>query len=354
MRPPTLASPPRAALAALLLVAACTPAESPSPSEAAPSETEVASPSVEPSVSGPPTSELSDVAALEIEAEVAPDWPTILADSVWVLVPDGDDPAVLRLDPETGEEQARISLPGGSCEGIEAGFGSIWACTPDGLARIDPATNAIVATAHYQTPLLFGRPAVTDDAMWALSGDVAAESVVRIDPATNTVTATYPLGHSVTWITGGLGAVWGTATRDGMLLRVDAATGSVSEAATDLVAPGIVGVAADRVWVGLQWFPPADEAPESDPDLFAFDPATGTEESFDYGMRPESVSDITGTDDGVWVKAVDPFLFEVDPTTGEIVSIISSDHGSGAIRFDGPSLWMTLWRADLVYRIDDL
>ncbi len=302
--------------------------------------------------SGPPTVPLADITTFDITAEKAPDWPVLLDESLWVLVPDGDDPAVLRLDPANGDQQARISLPGGGCEMLTAGFGAIWACTPDGLVRIDPATNAIATSISFQTPQQFGRPAMSEDAIWWLSGAIVATQVVRIDPALNTVVATYPLGHSVGQIAYGLGYVWATATQDGLLLRIDPSNGTVETVATDLVDPFMVAAGGDRVWVGLQGQATNEDPPESVPDLFRYDPATETGDSFDYGVRPESVNEIAVDDTDVWLKAVSPFLARIDPDSGEIEWVVDSDRGSGALVVADGILWMTLWRAQAVLRID--
>ena len=344
-----------ALIAVLVLLCGCSsPATSPTP-EASLKASEAPASVALPSPSGPPTSRLDDVAAFDVTVELSPDWPALLADSLWVLTPDGDEPAVVRLDPKTGAERARIPTPGGGCEMLAAGFGAIWACTPDGVIRIDPATNAVVATVAFKTPQAAGRLAIADDAIWTTSGDIAATDLVRIDPKTNSVTGTYALGHAVQQITFGLGYVWATATRDGLLLRIDPASGEVTTAASDLVDPLPVAVGAARVWVGLQGRPTDEDPDPSVPDLFRFDPATGTGDSFDYGMKLQplkSANTLFADDTGVWVKGEDPFLMELKPQTGEVEWIVTSDRGSGAIVIAGRTLWMTLWRDNSVVRID--
>jgi streptogramin lyase len=345
-----------ALVAVLVLLCGCSsPAASPTPrasSNASEPQASVAAPSP----SGPPTARLEDVTAFDVEVQVAPDWPALLAGSLWVLTPDGPEPAIVRLDPETGAEQARVPLPGGGCEMLAAAFDSLWACTPDGFARIDPASNTIVASILFQTPQLFGRPAVTDDAIWSLSGDIAGTDVVRIDPATNAVTATYSLGHAAAEITYGLGFLWATATRDGLLLRIDPASGEVTTAVDGLVDPFHLTTGAGRVWVGLQGRAVNEDPDPSVADLFRFDPASGEGDSFDFEMGTESVNDIVVTEAGAWIQAVDPFLMRLDPETAAVDWIVSSDRGSGAMVIADDALWMTLWmtlwRANAVVRID--
>ena len=343
-------------LAFALVLTACT-ATGPSASPvASPTESQAPAPETPaPSPSGPPTVALEDVATFDLEAREAPDWPDLLDGSLWVLVPDGDDPAVLRMDPETGAEQARISLPGGACEMLIAGFGSIWACTPDGFVRIDPATNTIATSVPFLTPDMGVRPAVSEDAVWSLSGDIVATDVVRIDPASNAVTATYPLGHSVAQIAYGLGYLWATAMRDGLLLRIDPASGEVAVAATDLVDPLAVATGAGHVWVGLQGTGTDEDPDPAVPDLFRFDPETGSGGFFDYGFKPletKSANGLLVTETDVWLKGTAPFLMRLDPESGEIEWVVTSDYGSGAMVIANYILWIAVWRENSVLRID--
>jgi hypothetical protein len=57
---------------------------------------------------------------------------------------DGTEPAVHRIDPATNEAIATVALPGRLCQGIGASPEAVWACGPDGLVPIDPATNEVV------------------------------------------------------------------------------------------------------------------------------------------------------------------------------------------------------------------
>jgi len=151
--------------------------------------------------------------------------------SIWV---DGfEDPTglgqVIRLDPETGDEQADISIgsvaPGWEVGGggIAVGEGSVWVvgteqvpgASPgvfDGLdtvlVRIDPSTNHVV-----DRVVLGGKVAadiaIDVNGVWVLfGGDDDEMLVARIDPATDQVVATIPLdyafGHYVFAIDGSI------------------------------------------------------------------------------------------------------------------------------------------------------
>jgi len=178
------------------------------------------------------------------------------------------------------------------------------------------------------------------------------DAVVRIDPATNAVTGTFPVGHTVSGLAYGLGALWITSTRDGLLIAVDPASGEVTTAALDLVDPLRLAIGGDRVWVGLQGVGTDDEPDPSVPDLFRWDPATGSSGAFDYDLRPEAIGDIAVTDDAVWLQAIGPFLMRLDPDSAAVESTISADLGTGALVVSDEALWLTVWRENAVFRID--
>jgi hypothetical protein len=59
---------------------------------------------------------------------------------------------------------------------------------------------------------------------------------------------------------------------------------------------------------------------------------------------------VTGTD--VWLQAVGPFLLQLDPGSGDVIWNVTSDRGTGALLVNEEALWMSIWRADSVLRID--
>jgi streptogramin lyase len=91
------------------------------------------------------------------------------------------------------------------------------------------------------------------------------------------------------------------------------------------------------------------------PDLFRFNPETGTGDAFDYGLpeqQTKSANTLLVTDNVAWLKSEDPFLIRLDRETGEVEWIVTSDRGSGVVIADRNALWMSLWRDNAVVRID--
>jgi streptogramin lyase len=105
----------------------------------------------------------------------------------WVVEHDG---FVTRLDPETGEQLARVEV--GGRPGVTLGLGSVWAGSDDEktLSRIDPMSNEVIATIDLPSN---GKDAViADGSVWiAVSPQrgacEGASYLVRIDPASNAI-----------------------------------------------------------------------------------------------------------------------------------------------------------------------
>jgi streptogramin lyase len=329
---------------------------SPRSTAAAPSPSSIDSPSPSATADG---LRLEDVAELEISLEGGPDWPTELDGSLWLLAPDSAlapearEPTVYRLDPTNGSEQARIPVDVGPCEALAAAFDSLWVCGKDEMLRIDPATDVVVAQIPFDTALVFGRPAATDDALWYLGGNVVADSIMRIDPATNAVTDTYPIGHTAMSVVSGHNALWATSPGDGVLLRIDPVTGDVTEALTGLPGPSYIAASQDAIWI-LLYGGPQDESNEGEPALLRFDPTSAAADRFDIGTAPGEAGDLLVTDDAVWIRGSDPVVTKVDPVSGDVVWVMTRERGpgDGSLGTADGALWITsvdqgwLWRID--------
>ena len=317
-----------------------------------PSEVSAGEPSAsEPSASDP----LEDRTIASLRLGGGPDMPTEAFGSLWViavdgpLMNDGTEPAVHRIDPETNEVVASISLPGRLCQGIGASPEAIWACGPDGLVRIDPNENAIVATVDLPAALVVSRIAYGAGSVWAFAtSGVAADTVVRVDPATNAVTATIPLEHAAGTMAFGFDALWVTSPTDDLLLRIDPATDVVEEWATGIEGASWVGIGDDAVWVSLLG-EEGRTAEEGEPTVARIDPATGdVVASIATGGSVEISGGLAPTADGIWVRAPYPFLVRIDPATNEVVDLLDEPPGGGDVTFAFDSLWVTTERGELI------
>jgi DNA-binding beta-propeller fold protein YncE len=195
----------------------------------------------------------------KIPAGEAPKGVLATGSAVWVADTHGG--AVLRVDSATNKVVATIAVGRTGASGpnwLGSGLGSIWVGIPNELTvvRSDPITNAIQAT--IKIPLKVapcGGFAITDAVVWMTSCD-GHPIMARIEPATNTVVATLEPGGLASTPAVIDGAPWiSLDTRPsvpGLLARVASATNTVDRELSpgaDFGGGGDIVVAAGSVWV---------------------------------------------------------------------------------------------------------
>jgi hypothetical protein len=337
-----------------LVLASCAPAAEtsaqPGSSQPAAVSTPSAAASERPSASA--RANADDIATAVLTIHDGPDLPTAAFGSMWILAPDGDDNAVVRVDPATDETIARISIGPSPCQALGASDEAIWVCTPEGASRIDPATNAITGTVAYDVGTLRGqRMAFGAGAVWTLGSDgFEMTNLVRIDPVSEEAT-TFPLGHAAAGVAFGFDAVWITALDEGLLLRFEPATGEITEHASGLVDPWIVIAGPDSLWVTLHGT--AEARPEADdPTVARVDPDDGTViAEIATGAGSGTSGSLWAEVDAVWVRAPDQFLVRIDPNTNEVVERIDGPPTSGDVTVAFGSVWATAVERQKVYRL---
>jgi streptogramin lyase len=196
-----------------------------------------------------------------------------------------------KIDAETAEVAAiletGIAEPRGETN-VVAGAGSVWVPSDAAgkIARINPVTNAIVATVDVAPGTFF--LAFGMDRLWAVASE--ENLLQRIDPATNAVTGTVRLGAQPGFLAAGEGAVWVQEQGDGTVARIDPESLEVM----------------GRTKVG---------------------------DSLLYG-------DIDTGDGKVWLRTTEDQTFVViDAASGDILARVGRPEGSGAIRFTPDGIW---------------
>ena len=181
------------------------------------------------------------------------------AGAVWVTSL-GDDPdtgqrTLARIDPTSNRVVATIPVV---CPcSVAADESAVWVAGPGSVMRIDPATNRTVAEVDLGQEFFANgaEVAMGAGAVWVayyglplgafggLTGHLA-----RIDPATNTIVADIPTGGA-NGLAVGADSVWITTGQS--LTRVDARTNAVVSEVTVSNAGGVDGVAVSEhtVWV---------------------------------------------------------------------------------------------------------
>lgn len=258
-------------------------------------------------------------------------------------------------------------------------FGSLWtvgyAGTNPGIVRLNPATGQIQA--RFQIP---GRLLVaTDTDIWVAGSwdDSEPGMVWRIDPVTNQVVdqkvaidlyggvASVAVDASSVWVVGWGGATNYVHTRE-RLVRIDAVTGEMTKyPVPEPVTGGQAVVAGGLLWVAGQ----ADGPDERNPylgSLVAFDTDGRIVRSLSLG---HSADYLLTTSDGLWVSdTFDATVTLIDPTTGSIIAgpisvgtpykrlrvwgpIGKNASAPGAMTAVGDTVWVALQNADSIVPI---
>ena len=168
--------------------------------------------------------------------------------SVWV--PNCGDATISRVETTRHTGIATIATGIADSEGsIGVGEGAVWMPTDANgiLARIDPATNAIMSRIRVREASFAA--AVGLGAVWVTS--TTHNLVSRINPHTNTVVASIPVGPFPRFLAVGAGAVWVLNQGDGTVPRIDPLSNRVV-ATIEVGVPGPGGdIAVGERFVGV-------------------------------------------------------------------------------------------------------
>ena len=157
-------------------------------------------------------------------------------DAVWVSV--ADTAELVRLDPASGKETARIPLADKPCE-ITATDDALWVVTQSGVVeRVDPTGPAgpkVVASvptgfASYQAAEAFG-------SIWVTNRN--SQSLTRIDPATNKTGAVELPGVNAGGVVAAADALWvgDDTTGSTRVVRLDPTTLKTTDVRSAATAP---------------------------------------------------------------------------------------------------------------------
>lgn len=218
--------------------------------------------------------------------------------SVWV--PNCGDSTITRLDLKDGKTQATFPLTIADDEGgVAIGAGSFWILTDKTgtLARVDPATNKVVAEI-YVAPGSFA-VAFGENAVWVTSSE--KNVLTRVNAQTHVIEATIPVGPKPRFLTVGEGAVWTLNQGDGSISRIDPKTNKV----VATIAAGI----------------------------------------------PGGGGEISAGEGSVWVTTFEYPITRIDPSTNTVAQQFFGE-GGDSIRAGLGWIWLTNIRAGTVWRID--
>jgi len=232
---------------------------------------------------------------------------------------------------------AAIAILGGSGGEATVSAGA------NSVARVDPEENELVAsvatTGTDPTALVW-----YEGSLWV--ANTVSRTVARIDPATNAVVRTIPTGGAPTALAAGLGAVWVLNGLDGSLAAIDPRTEEIRSVFDVPIGAGGVAVASGTVWVtdGLS------------ARVVRISPTTGdVVKTIDLGVggsvRPEAIAAGPGT---IWVgDGMGRTVWEIDIETGQVVASPGLRATPSQIAVDeNGTVWVTGFAADIVSFID--
>jgi streptogramin lyase len=148
------------------------------------------------------------------------------SDAVWVLRDIGNTGSseVLKIDPATNAVVATVSLEDQYGESILAEGGSLWVSTVDGLAQIDEATGQLVTTIPYPVPARSAPAIATGNGkVWACSCTGPDAAIAwQLDISTGGWSAQIPLGPPAgdAWLIFLDGALWMSNSSENTVVRV--------------------------------------------------------------------------------------------------------------------------------------
>jgi YVTN family beta-propeller protein len=236
---------------------------------------------------------------------------------------------------------------------VVAGHGAIWVYNDmDGtLSRIDPATNAVVATVPIAPPLEFVPPellgerqaspdlAIDANSVWVNKPE--EQAVVQVDPQTNTVVATIALEADPFSIAIDGSSLWVSLFSTSSVVRIDTTSGAVVATIPDVPAPAGIAVAQDAVWVTNYW---SDQVTRIDPQTnqvvgqipirWPGAPVTG----HPCGL---CAGEVLANEHGVWVTLrFANHIARIDPVTNRLAAIIPVGIQPRSLASDARGVWV--------------
>lgn len=244
-----------------------------------------------------------------VPASGRPDWITAAFGKLWLANGSG----VLQISPKTNKVLRLVARGTQPCEGLAAGFGSIWIvdCNAGRLLRINPASGRL--TASVALPLgsvqSEGYIAVDRHAVWVPLAAGQKGALDRIDPATNKITAKIPLPADSSGATAGFGAIWVTSSSANAVFRVDPATNAVVAKVQVDSGPRFIAAGAGGVWALNQ----------GDGSVSHLDPGTNTVVATIPLHLPGNGGCIAAGFGRVWVTMPGTPFNEIDASSNAIV-----------------------------------
>jgi virginiamycin B lyase len=285
-----------------------------------------------------PIGELTKTATLHLGKTA--DWVAIVPNAVWV---GSTAPfAVHRIDPKTNRRIATVRLPGEPCAGLATGFGSLWVplCGhTQMLAKVDLESNKLLNVFRVGPAAAEGGVTASPDSVWLVLDKDGL--LARIDPATGAVRQRIhvPAGSYNPHYSDG--QIWVTRADGSEVTAVDAITGTVSATAQTGPGPRFLTAGAGAVWTLNQ----------GDGSLTRIDIRTSkATKTIALGI-PGHGGDISFGAGMVWTTVWKIPLSVIDGTSAALLCQWTGPGGDSLGIGDG-AIWLTDYHAGTVSRIE--
>ncbi len=253
--------------------------------------------------------------------------------------------ALQRIDPKTNKLAATFNL-GSDPTGVAVGEGAVWVLHLDDnrISKIDPRTNAVVATGSVPGPRAV---TVGGGSIWIANAD---GTVTQLDPAgANVHVVSIPNSAQPVEVAAyGLGAVWVASPLTGVVARVNPLSSTVGATVdTGALKGALKGIAAGE---GAVWLSSSDILAD-DYSVARIDPATTRVVARTQVQRgAEGVSVGEGA---VWVaNNLGNAVSQIDPTTSRVVRIIKVGKDPVGVATGDGAVWVTNYKDGTVSRFD--
>ncbi len=282
-------------------------------------------------------------ANLKAEAEIAlegvPTW--LMAEGPALVLPIGDKGTIARignLDNKAMDSWKGFDAP---CGGVVSAFQSLWVpdCKKQLIARVDPKTGKVTASASVGVGKAKLAMAATSDSIWVLSDEKGTLS--RVDPADNSVVSELRLGPSCNSVQVEQDALWVSCPAENRLLRIDAKANLVDKRIEVAAEPISVAFGEGHFWVlGNK----EGKVSKVDPKTFK------VVATIETGV-PAGNGSVAYGDGFVWVSATGYPLTRINARTDKVVQQFAGE-GGGLVRFESGSVWLMNSGKATVMRFD--
>ena len=267
----------------------------------------------------------------------APDWMAI-DDDTWVS--NGPKNSVARMDPKS---TSFVNVPAGKepCSGLAAGFGSLWVpnCGDSTITRIGLKDAEVQATFPLTIADSEGGVATGAGSFWILTD--TRGTLARIDPATNKVIAEVYVPPGSFAVAFGEGAIWVTSTERSVVTRVNQYTNVIEASIPVGPKPRFLTAGEGGVWTLNQ----------GDGSVSRIDPKTNkVSATIEVGV-PGGGGEISAGEGSVWVTSMEYPLTRIDPSVNRVAQQFYGE-GGDSVRAGHGWVWLTHLRSGLVWRLD--